>query len=270
MFRLCIILIFVTISSHAYTDSDIDGVEDKDDFCPQTPFSDLVDQEGCTIKSMGNPLHYNLSTGIGFSQVNYASQEPSDTLTASLQASIYAGKWCFQGVMSHYQSDNGVESESGLEDTALSLMYQFTPTERLTLTTGIGIIVPTYETLYHNEATDYTVSIDVYYLINQRISLFAGTNYTLVNDHDVPQEKYQNTSGFHTGIEYTYTNGKASFTTAYYQNKSIYVSAETIKYLNFGYTYSINPHWSIRGIYGYGLSESASNQSMGAYVGYVF
>jgi hypothetical protein len=34
----------------AYVDSDMDGVEDKDDLCPNTLMTDLVDLNGCTIK----------------------------------------------------------------------------------------------------------------------------------------------------------------------------------------------------------------------------
>lgn len=270
MYRLLLTLLFLTTSSHAYTDTDFDGVEDGYDRCPQTPLSDLVDRDGCVVKSIGKKITYDLVVGIGYSQINYASQEPSDTLSTSLQADMYAGNWWFQGIVSHYRSDNGIETESGLEDTSMNLMYRFTPTEKLTVTTGIGLILPTYQSSYNNEETDYAASIDVHYAINNSFSLFAGTNYTWVNDRDVPQESYQNTSGFHTGIEYTQPNGKSVLSAAYYQHESIYVSTQTIKYLNFGYTHTINPHWNIGGNYGYGLSDSASDQSISGYVGYVF
>lgn len=270
MYRLLLTLLCIATSSHAYIDSDFDGVEDDYDRCPQTPLSDLADQDGCVIKSMGSKISYDLVAGLGYSQINYASQEPSDTLSTSLQADVYAGNWWFQGILSHYRSDNGVESKSGLEDTSVNLMYRFAPTEKLTVTTGIGLILPTYKSNYNNEATDYAASIDLYYAMSNKFSLFAGTNYAWVNDRDVPGESYQNSSGFHTGVEYTQLDGKSALNAAYYQNESIYASTQTIKYLNFGYAYTINSHWNFGGYYGYGLSDSASKQSMSGYVGYSF
>lgn len=270
MYRIILTLLCITTSAYAYIDSDFDGVEDTYDLCPQTPLSDLVNADGCVIKSIGNKITYDLIAGIGYSQINYASQESSDTLSTSLQANVYAGSWWVQGIVSHYQSNNGIESESGLEDTSINLMYRLTPTEKLTVTTGIGLIWPTYQSTYNNEATDYTASIDLHYAINDSFLLFAGTNYTWVNDRDVSQESYQNTSGFHTGVEYIPPNGKSALSAAYYQNESIYASTQTIKYLNFGYAYTINPHWNVRGYYGHGLSNSASDQSISGYIGYLF
>jgi hypothetical protein len=270
VYRIILTLLCITTSAYAYIDSDFDGVEDTYDLCPQTPLSDLVDNDGCVLKSVSSKPLIDLVTSVGYSQINYATQEASDTFSASLQADIYLGKWWIQGIISHYQSDNGVDSESGLEDTAMNLMYQFTPTDKITLTTGLGVLLPTYQSLYNNEAIDYTTSIDLVYPLNETFSLFGGTNYTWVNDRNVAEEQYQNTFGLYTGIEYIYPNGKAVFTAAYYQHESIYLSTPTIKYINFGCAYTINPHWSIGGTYGFGLSDSASDQSISGYIGYLF
>lgn len=270
MFRLALALLCMTTSSYAYVDSDFDGVEDAYDLCPQTPLSDLVDADGCMIKSTGNKISYDLVLGMGYSQINYASQEPSDTLSSSLQADIYTGKWWFQLVASHYKSDDGVESKSGLEDTSMALMYRFSTTEKLSITTGVGLILPTYESTYNNEATDYTASVDLNYLLNSKFSLFLGSNYTWVNDRDVTVEKYQNSSGFYAGLKYVQPSEKSALSAAYYQNESIYASTQTIKYLSLGYAYMINSHWNIGGHYGHGLSDSASDKSISAYVGYTF
>lgn len=270
MYRLILALLCMTTSSYAYVDSDFDGVEDAYDLCPQTPLSDLVDANGCMIKSIGSKILYDLVLGMGYSQINYASQEPSDTISSSLQADIYIDKWWFQLVASHYKSDDGVESKSGLEDTSMSVMYRFTPTEKLSITTGIGLILPTYKSMYNNEATDYTISVDLDYDVSSKFSLFFGSNYTLVNDSDVKDEKYQNSYGFHAGAKYIQPSKKSAFSAAYYQNESIYASTKTIKYLSLGYTYMIDNSWNIGGNYGHGLSDSASDKSISAYVGYTF
>ncbi|MDK9692837.1 MAG: transporter [Sulfurimonas sp.] len=270
MYRLVLALLCMTTSSYAYVDSDFDGVEDAYDLCPQTPLSDLVDADGCMIKSTETEISYDLVFGMGYSQINYASQEPSDTLSSSLQADIYTGRWWFQLVASHYKSDDGVESKSGLEDTSVSIMYRFTPTEKLSITTGVGLILPTYKSTYNNEETDYMASVDLDYDLNSRFSLFFGSNYTLVNDSDVTEEKYQNSYGFYAGAKYIQPSKKSALSAAYYQNESIYTSTQTIKYLSLGYTYMIDNSWNIGGHYGHGLSDSASDKSISAYVGYTF
>lgn len=270
MYRLALALFFLITSVHAYVDTDFDGVEDAYDHCPQTSLSDLVDNYGCAIQSIGTNITYDLVAGIGYSQINYAAQEPSDTVTASLEADAYAGKWWFQGIISHYQSDNGATSESGLEDTLITVMYRFTPTEKITLITGAGVILPTYKSAYHNEATDYIASIQMNYILNDTFSLFGGATYTWINDQNIPEESYQNTSGFYTGIEYTKLSGESRLSAMYHQYNSMYAAVPSIRYINFGYGYLINSHWHVTMNYTHGLSDSASNHSFSAYIGYHF
>lgn len=55
MFKKALILIIATsLTLLAYSDYDMDGVEDNIDKCPNTSFNELVDIEGCTIKVLGN------------------------------------------------------------------------------------------------------------------------------------------------------------------------------------------------------------------------
>ena len=62
-------------------DSDMDGVDDAQDQCMNTPFSDLVNAKGCTIYSLQSDVNYDIIVGSGYSQINYASQEKADTST---------------------------------------------------------------------------------------------------------------------------------------------------------------------------------------------
>lgn len=270
MYRFALALLSLTVASHGYVDTDFDGVEDAYDRCPQTSLSDLVDSNGCVIHSMRTNISYDLVAGIEYSQINYVSQEPSDTITTSLQADAYTGKWWFHGIISHYQSDNGTTSASGLEDTSITAMYRFTPTEKLTLFTGAGVILPTYKSAYNNEAADYMASIQMNYILNDTFSLFAGGTHTWINDQNVPEESYQNTSGFYTGIEGTLPSGESTLSAAYHHYDSIYTSVPVIRYVNFEYGYIINPHWNIGINYAFGLSDSTSDHAFSGYLGYHF
>ncbi len=53
--RVSLLLLLLTlhsIASNSFKDSDMDGVIDKRDRCKHTPFFDLVDRRGCTIKTL--------------------------------------------------------------------------------------------------------------------------------------------------------------------------------------------------------------------------
>jgi hypothetical protein len=262
-------LLLSVTSLWSYIDSDIDGVEDADDRCPQTPLSDLVDRDGCAIQSTGKRLQYDIIVGGGYSQINYASQESADTMTSLLQADVYAGKWWLQGSTSYYRSSIGNTTESGWEDTQITLYYQFTPNEKLTLYSGLGIVLPTYRSGYANEAADYAVSVDFRYALTTNTTLFGSYSHTWVNDSDTPEMAYQNTQAFRLGGGYI-LSPKSSFTLSYNQTDSIYATTESIRGIGLGYFYEMDPHWFMTGDYGYGLSDSASDHTLSARVGYCF
>jgi len=55
MKKIFFLLLVCTLSMYAkqhFTDKDMDGIPDSKDHCLYTPFSDLVDSKGCTIKTL--------------------------------------------------------------------------------------------------------------------------------------------------------------------------------------------------------------------------
>jgi opacity protein-like surface antigen len=261
MKRSYLVLLLVSTSLFGYTDSDMDGVEDSYDKCPQTLFSDLVDLEGCTIQSTQKTIHYDLMIAEEYSKINYASMQYSDTWTTLFEADIYVKNWIFQGTTSYYRSNSTDTSPDGWNDTMLNIFYRITPTEKITLYPGVGVVIPTYKSGYNNEAVDYTALITMQYEIDSAKYLFGGYSYTWVNDRDVMKISYQNTQMFQVGIGYQFTP-KSTFSLSYNQNDSIYHDIKTIQTVSAGYTQNISTHWSIGGDYGYGLSDSASDHTL--------
>ncbi|NOZ89733.1 MAG: hypothetical protein GXO60_00445, partial [Epsilonproteobacteria bacterium] len=49
------IFLLVPLLLFAYIDSDLDGVSDEHDLCPNTPITDIVDINGCTIEKLVIP-----------------------------------------------------------------------------------------------------------------------------------------------------------------------------------------------------------------------
>jgi predicted porin len=251
-------------------DSDMDGVDDAQDQCRNTPFSDLVNASGCTIRSLQSSDHYDIIVGAGYSQINYASQEKADTTTQTLQADYFNGNIWVQLAGSYFQSSSPSFTQSGLGDTLIALYYKSPFDNGFTVQTGVGILLPTYNSGYHNEAIDYQGSINAQYDLSDNTNLFAGYSYTLVNDTNIPNTvQYQNTQSFYAGAGYAF-NDATRLSASYAQAQSMYIGTSTIKTASASLFYQLNTHWFTMLDYRYGLSDSASDHDGSVRLGYYF
>lgn len=251
-------------------DSDLDGVDDAQDRCPNTPFADLVDQSGCSVQSIPAGSHYDIILGGDYSQTNYANQEKSNTMTKTLQADYYNGNIWAQIVGSYFNSTSSNYTKSGFNDTLVALYAKSPSYDGLILQVGGGVLLPTYKSGYGNEAADFLGSISFLYDVNDALNFFGGYSYTLVKDKDVPNVAlYQNTQAFYAGAGYSLSN-KALLTTSYAQSQSIYVGTVPIKTVSAELFYQWNTHWFSMLDYRYGLSDSASKHDASLRLGYYF
>lgn len=251
-------------------DSDIDGVDDAQDRCPNTPFTDLVDKFGCSTQSILTDSHYDIIMGGGYSQMNYATQERSDTMTETFQADYYNGNIWAQIVGSYFHSSSSGYNQSGLNDTLIALYAKSPSYSGLILQVGAGVLLPTYRSSYGNEASDFLGSISFRYNINERLNFFGGYSYTLVNDKNVPNVAfYQNTQAFYAGAGYALSD-KVLVTTSYSESQSIYVGIVPIQTVSAGLFYQWSLHWFSMLDYRYGLSDSTSKYDTSLRVGYYF
>ena len=264
--------LFLSLLLNGYllaADSDLDGVEDTLDQCMNTPFSDLVNARGCTIRSLQSNVNYDIILGAGYSHINYASQEKANTITQTLQADYYHGNLWAQLAVSSFHSSSPSFKQNGLGDTLIAL-YLKSPFENgVTVQTGVGVLLPTYNSGYYNEAVDYQGSISLQYDLNNHYNLFGGYSYTIVNDTDIPAVQYQNTQSFYAGVGYSF-NEKIRISTSYTQSQSMYVETESIKTASIGLFYQLSSHWFTLLDYRYGLSDSASNHDGSVKIGYYF
>ncbi len=253
----------------AYMDSDMDGVEDALDRCAQTPLSDLVDYDGCSLESDKNSISYEIIVGSGYSQMNYSSLQNADTINSYIQTDFYLDQWCFQGVASYYSSNAQTGTEKGWDDTLLSMSYKFLLNESLSLSIGAGIILPTYKSGYENEKTDYKATMYFTYSVNERNYFFGSYGYTWIRDEDFRPIQYQNTKSLSVGITHVYDQG-SSYSISYGRSDSIYKNIQAIQTVEVESSFNVGSNWFVGAYYGYGLSSSASKNSLGAYIGYSF
>ncbi|MGZ5207924.1 MAG: DUF3187 domain-containing protein [Sulfuricurvum sp.] len=270
MNKLFLFLLLGSLSVASAGDTDLDGVDDINDKCPNTPFSDLSDTNGCTTTSLYTPTYYDIIMGYNYASSNYNTLEDTKTSSATLQADIYHGNLSAQLLASYFTSADSSTSDSGWNDTQLSLFYAFKPTSSLMIQAGLGIILPTYSTGYNNEATDYSGSLFARYLATSNINLFGGYNYTLINDTDIPGvASYQNTHAFYGGVGYV-SSKIGSINLSYANSQSIYSEVDPIETLSVGTIIPLDSHWFVLGDYRYGLSDSASDHEAALRVGYTF
>jgi hypothetical protein len=272
-FLLCMA---VTVAS-GYEDSDFDGVEDSRDQCPNTPFSELVDESGCTIASLVPLHHYDMITGLSFSQSDYQTLNQTDTLSALLQVDYYYKRFSMQFATSYYTTSGGGYSDRGVNYTFVGVSYELKPIQDVSLRVGGGVLLPTYKTTLNNNKTDYTVSLNGNYSGN-RYNLFGGVIYTLVGDYDTVvvdsnttsyEVQYQNTLSYNVGSGYNF-NAKTYGSVAYNGSKSIYRGVVDIQTLSFYGYYSLDEHYFTTFSYAYGLSKSASQHYVALRFGYYF
>jgi hypothetical protein len=273
MKKTVLLLTSMALAAFAYVDTDLDGVEDTLDCCPQTPMTEFVDADGCPVGPAAGPHRFDLIAGITFNEGSRLNivREGEDTTVLSLQADYYYKQFSVQLATSVYDA----QSSSGLNDTLLTGYYSFQPSEKLLARVGLGVILPTYDTGLDNEAADYQASAALSYTPGERFTLFGGVSYTLVNDKDVKgagdlgDVTYQDTPAFTAGAGYSITP-KLYASLSYFRGESIYRDVEAIENLSLYGVYTLSETLFTTFNYAAGLSDSASDNVFALRIGRYF
>jgi hypothetical protein len=273
---------FFTTALMAYSDSDLDGVADKVDKCPNTPLTDLVDINGCTIKTLSQKNRFkgdlDVIVGLNYVGSNYTSTLSTANYSTSLQVDYYYKNFSFQASTSYFitDSDSGY-NDHGLNDSFVGAAYSFTPRKNLTLRVGLGALLPTYDSSLNNNNTDYVASLNASYMF-KKFNIFAGYIYTKVNDDDVSvvlldgvryNYIYEDTSAYSLGVGY-YPKPKLYVSGAYNIVESVYQGVDDAKTLSLYAYYGIDKHWFLNASYAYGLNDEASDNALSLKLGYAF
>ena len=261
----------------SYVDSDFDGVSDAEDRCPNTPFTELVDINGCSVKSLVSEHNFDMLVGLSYSDSDYQTLNTTDTLSSTLQVDYYYKNFSLQMSTSYFSTSGDDYSDTGFNDSFIGTSYQISLGDSLFLRVGAAILLPTYQTSLNNNKTDYLASVNVSYTLN-KINVFGGLSYTLINDSDTiivydenttEAVNYQDTLAMSTGLGY-YVNSKLYMSGAYNFSNSIYKGVEDIETLSlYGY-YDIDEHYFSTISYAYGISDSASKNYISIRLGYLF
>ncbi len=246
MIKFLILLIMLLQGvAYAYIDSDFDGVADRYDACPHTPFSDLVDAQGCTIQKV--PLAKEvarISLLVGTSYSRYTNSTNKTTLLSqSLELDYEINKIKLQLQLSHHNSKNTTYThfnDASFGDTRVLMQYALEPfMPQLALSVSAGVSIPSYKGVMKNNKLDILTGINATYFI-EKFSLFTGSTYTLIGDDDTDYAHYQNTLALNLGIGYSLSPTLYS-SLSYFWSQSSITSEDNAQTLSwFGYL-TINP-----------------------------
>ncbi|MBU0632090.1 DUF3187 domain-containing protein [bacterium] len=265
-------LLFITATLFAYVDSDMDGVEDSLDKCPNTPMTDLVDIKGCSTKSLADNQHFDIIVGVSLGQTNYALTPNTDTYATTAQVDYYYKDFSLQASTSFYNTTSSSYSDSGMNDSIVAASYMLHPSNDVTVRLGAGAILPTYDSNLNNNETDYFASVNVSRTIDDA-NIFAGYSYTMINDSDVVDASntiyYQNTNAYSIGAGYDFTP-KLYANLSYFQANSVYKGVQDLKSVSTYIFYSIDENWFFNVSYLKGLSDSTSDNYGYVSLGYYF
>jgi len=287
MRKLLVLAFFGLLSTSlmAYSDSDMDGVDDKYDKCPNTPLMDLVDINGCTIQKLSTQksipvsnYHFDIIVGLNYTGSNYTTTPATDNYSSSFQVDYYYKDFSIQASTSYYTTDaSDGYSDNGMNDTFVGTAYTLHPTQEFSIRLGAGILLPTYDTSLNNNNTDYLASVNVSYKLS-KTNLFAGYIYTQINDDDVLVTLndgsqysiyYQDTNAYSIGVGY-YFSPKLYLSTSYNQTQSIYKGTDDAKTAVVYAYYGIDKNWFVNFSYAYGINDVASDNALSLKLGYYF
>ena len=200
---ILLVSMFATTPFLYALDSDYDGVADQYDRCPNTPFMDIVDANGCSLTTLLLPEEKAKDTIILRLRYAFGEEEENeykyDQRSMSASVGYYMDDWRYQAKFSAYEEGNGYR----MGDTTLKIKKRFRPIKRLRLYPGIGIKLPTDR--YMGNRTDYKGYLSFSYSASRDFSLFGGYTYTVVNDKS-NGSPLRNTHAFYAGAGYFFTD----------------------------------------------------------------
>ncbi|GAB6065761.1 hypothetical protein JCM9492_08530 [Aquifex pyrophilus] len=153
-----------------FTDSDLDGVEDSLDKCPNTPFFVLVDRYGCPVKELRPRRRVKFFFRTGFSHAKDKDYE-SNSVYYSLSASI---KPFYFSLSSRYYTY--VNGKSGMGNIYLSATYR-KYFKNLGLYPGLRLKIPTSEKFGDKYLAIAPSLYAVYILRRSDISLYIERTF---------------------------------------------------------------------------------------------
>ena len=230
--RLLSIFFVTSVLLFGYTDSDIDGVDDTIDLCPDTPFDELVDKNGCSLNRLfPGKLILQIGSDTSFNQID-------DTVnTLNIYLNYMIGKWNFSLSDSNYYVTN-LANDVSENNLYLTAGYTLTMEKlRTQFSVGTKFDLSDWGNSDQERGNDLYASINVEYFFWQRHTLFFYYSYTLSGDSDTID--YENFHSISAGYGYSVTD-KWYTALSYNYAQNYYPGADDYRALSWYNAYRFN------------------------------
>jgi len=240
---------------------DLDGVDDKNDQCPNTLLTELVDMTGCTIKNLVSNQHFDII--LGGSRDRY---DGSTTKSTTVRADYYGDDYSLSLSTSNISSTSGNSNQDEQYDTYLNVYHETKPNDHLSVKLNAGLIIPSHSN--DDNKLDIVFGASSSYTYDNGMSLFGYLGYTIIGDKDKEHlVEYQNTLYANFGLG-KQVNSKLYTSLSYSISNSVYDGYENLRSVMVNASYTLDEHWFLTLGYSRGLSDSAVDRSTYVNIGY--
>jgi len=247
IYRLIFSLFILNSYLLSYEDSDIDGVDDSIDLCPDTSFDKLVDEYGCPKnENYWGSITVQVGSDIALDEDN------NQIDNYSFFGSYSYKKWYLSlsnSQQTTYDINNNRSTNSG--DLYLTSGYQFNHKDFQT-DINFGVKFATADKSVGTGENDYFSSVDVSYFINDKQTLSCQLGYILTGDSSTTT--YKNSLSYALGTGYM-VNSNWYSSLSYDYAESIYSDAQPYQSLSWLNSYSFLDNYFISLNYTYGLDN---------------
>ena len=236
---ICMLFVFNILNAN-FIDSDLDGVEDSKDLCPNSKITDIVDKNGCVIETLNFKEKSHIDILLGYSIKEYSDYTSK---YANLYFTYSYKDYAFNLYLTENKEDD-IESSISYTLDKNNLVYIFT----------LGAYIPT-----SSEKSDFFTRLNLTYLTNY-CNLFLNLEYDFLRDSDTKN-----------GYIVSFGIGKNLTNSIYSSISYRYLSfSSNEKYLSFTLSYDIDSNWYISSSLDIGLNSSSTKRVVNFNIGYSY
>jgi len=237
---------------YAYSDYDVDGVDDSIDLCPNTPFTLTVDEKGC---EEGRVYRGTLTflTGI----ISSTDNDTDDTSNLLFALNYRYNEWELS-LSTLNDITNTASDTSGTFYISSGYYVQFS--DRLQLKFSLG-------TKQWSQQDEYYVTGSMDYRINEMQNLFLLYNYSTADGSSA--QKYNQSHAFSLGSGRA-LSGYWYSALSYDFSQTDSVESEVYRALSWSNTVAFSSGCFILANYSYGLSQGAFDHTFSLQFGIHF
>jgi len=276
LIKISLVTISLISSIYAFQDQDLDGIEDKYDICPNTPFDAKVDKYGCSLtpqktKKMSDK-HLTLIVGTTLRQDDRYDDDDSLNFYANYQFSNW--NIALSNTRSMTSTDYNEDYVNNDNDIYVSLGYTtYMPSTLLKFSIGTKITSNSdndsstkrypFDSYNDNEKSqdrdnDYFAAINLNHFLTKKQDVFIYYSYT--NSGDSESYNYEDYSSFSIGSGYQVTPAFYS-ALSYNYTGSIYQDGEAQENIAWYNSYNFNKNFFVTGTYSYALDDYSYQNS---------